>query len=107
MHFFTILSIFLIFSLQLSSFVLGDKKNAIGSGQKLKQTSTSNPLIDGKRDHKEKDQKGHSEEITLKLVTTQQTTQQTTVPVRQLAPSLLCPYCGLKKRDLKNIIFRK
>ena len=106
MNFLTILSIFLIFSLQLSSFVLGNKNNAIGSGQRLKQTSTSNPSIDGgyvfgKRDQKEKDEKGHSEEIT----STQVTTQQTTAPV--FAPSLLCPYCGLKKRDLKNIIFRK
>ena len=101
MNFFTILSIFLIFSLQLSSFVLGDKKNAIGSGQKLKQTSTSNPLIDGKRDHKEKDQKGHSE-ITSTQVKTEVTTQESVS-----SPSLLCPYCGLKKSYLKNIIFRK
>jgi hypothetical protein len=106
MHFFTILSIFLIFSLQLSSFVLGVKNNAIGSGQRLKQTSTSNPLIDGgyvfgKRDHKEKDQKGHSE-ITSTQVKTEVTTQESVS-----SPSLLCPYCGLKKRDLKNIIFRK
>lgn len=81
MNFLTILSIFLIFSLQLSSFVLGDKNNAIGSESKVLKKSKSNTLgYFGKRDNDEPSEEELEESIS---------TEHDIKTKRGL-----CPHCG-------------
>ena len=107
MNFLTILSIFLIISLQLSSYVSGEASYLFGSDG-LTTVSTSNSLNKksglstilqtryafGKRDHKEKDHKSHSDENSEE-VTTKVTTEKTTEPIGIVkGTNLICEYCG-------------
>jgi hypothetical protein len=93
MNFFTILSIFLIFSLQLSSsFVLGDKSNAIGSESKVLQKSESNSLgYFEKRDYDEPSEEELEESVSTEYHT------KTKRDLKKLG-SKPCSTCRMKKR---------
>jgi hypothetical protein len=121
MNFITIISILLLISFQFSSLVLGDKAQNVFGGFGLELTQESKKttytsttpqkttsrlynnvyVLFGKRNSVF----DIAKEIQNLFSSTSNSEIPSKIPIRNQAR--LCNYCGQKKRDLKNYIFRK